>query len=77
MFWICEIKYETEWGGDFQKEHRKFDREKLEALLQQNDGTKFACILDFKRGMNTSRFSVTSQRLTDRLMSCKISPCLK
>src|SRR3989442_1110841 len=45
-FWGNEI----EWGGDFQKEHRKFDRKKLEVLLKQKaDGAKYACIIDLKR----------------------------
>ncbi len=29
MFWVCEIKYKTDWGGDYQKRTREHDIEKI------------------------------------------------
>ena len=76
MLWVCEIKYETEWGGDFQKCNREFDQTKLKALLQQKDGTQYACILDLKRTQNTKKFTPTPHQShqNHRLLTYHISP---
>lgn len=54
MFWVCEIKYKTDWGGDQHKSNREYDIKKLKGLLRQCgnskiEGTKYACFLDFDR----------------------------
>ncbi len=53
LLWVCEIKYQTEWAGDFQPANRQWDRDKTRLLLQQSDGAKYATCLNFYRNVNT------------------------
>lgn len=54
MLWVCEIKYQTQWGGDQSEENRKYDEKKLRQLLLQSKnpkicGTEYAYLVDLKR----------------------------
>jgi hypothetical protein len=53
MLWVCEIKYQTQWGGDQSLENRKYDEIKLKKLLKQRNskikGAKNAFVLHFFR----------------------------
>lgn len=57
MLWVCEIKYKTDWSGDYQKCNRQRDNKKLNILLNQRNkkkinGTDYGCCLDFSREKN-------------------------
>ena len=68
MLLVCEIKYETESGGDFDREHRQADVKKLNRLLDQRkeeiNGTEYALFLNFIR----------KNKISDRKwnMSCEL-----
>lgn len=54
MLWVCEVKYQTQWGGDQSEENRKYDAKKLRQLLLQSKnpsirGTKYAYLVALKR----------------------------
>lgn len=66
MLLACEIKYETESGGDFNIEHRQADLRKLQYLINQKDnktinGTEYALFLNFirKKKVSKRKFTVT------------------
>lgn len=73
MLLVCEIKYETEWGGDFHPEHREKDVRELECLLRQRtdmtiNGTEYALFLDFAR-----KREVSNQEIIVSLEKDKVS----
>lgn len=52
QLWVCEIKYQTEWAGDFSPANKQWDIDKARLLLQQSDGAKCASCLNFYRNVN-------------------------
>ena len=54
MLWVCEIKYKRQWGGDWEENHIKYDKDKLRQLRRQYknpkiNGTKYAYFLELER----------------------------
>lgn len=49
ILWICEIKFQPEWGNKRPNKRTNWDLRKIRYLLRQKDGTKYACWLDMSR----------------------------
>lgn len=68
MLWVCEIKYKTEWSGDFHMGHRVADIKKLKTLLRQKNrsikGTDYACCLFLTRKKKPKNDHLYKRRLT-------------
>jgi len=69
MLLVCEIKYETESGGDFKIENRQADVKKLKYLLKQRkdttiNGTEYALFLNFirKTKISNKKFIISLKR---------------
>lgn len=77
MLWVCEIKYLTEWAGDFHSDNRQWDIDKACSLLRQTDGTKYASCLNFYRNVNARNKTGVEleERENGRLKIYKITYC--
>ena len=51
MLWVCEIKYRPPWKPTYYSADKR-DLDKLQKLLKQKDGTKFACCLNIAYKVN-------------------------
>lgn len=68
MLLVCEIKYETESGGDFKTEKRRSDVKKLKYLLKQRKepaihGTEYALFLNFIRKTEVAKKFISLKKL--------------
>ncbi len=66
ILWVCEIKYETELGGDFNPEDKKWDCNKLQKLVkkQRKLGDRVvACTLAFSRFNKQNIFECRYRRI--------------
>lgn len=82
MLLVCEIKYETESGGDFKIENRQADVKKLEYLLRQSkdtaiNGTEYALFLNFIRKTRISNKKIIVSLKRRKVIKYNIEPFSK